>query len=91
MAVLEDKECCNSCLFFVNGERMGICRRFPSAVNKPKEEWCGEFAVAQKAALTSPVEVFSDMPDTIENLVAVAELEEKRKPGRPKLSRRQIP
>jgi len=47
--------------------------------------------------------VFSDLPDTIENLVAEAEKREgldiakpvdilaKRKPGRPKLSGRQIP
>ena len=52
---------------------------------------------------TNKVRVFSDLPDTIENLVAEAERKEgldiskpvdmlaKRKPGRPKLSGRQIP
>lgn len=63
MAVVEDKESCNSCLFFVDGERMGICKRFPSAVNKPKDDWCGEYSLSDKSlslealvqAMTEPV------------------------------------
>ena len=56
MAVLEDKECCNSCLFFVNGERMGICKRFPSAVNKSNDDWCGEWRIAESEALEALVQ-----------------------------------
>ena len=68
-------------------------------MNRHQNEWCGEFrfhferdAVAEQVtlALAQPVKVFSDLPDTIDNLVAIAEETEKRKPGRPKLSRRQV-
>ena len=63
MAGVNDKESCNSCLFFVDGERMGICKRFPSAVNKPKDDWCGEYSLSEKSlslealvqAMTEPV------------------------------------
>ena len=56
MAVKENKESCNSCLFFVLGERMGICKRFPSAVNKSNEDWCGEWRISESEALEAIVE-----------------------------------
>jgi hypothetical protein len=49
MAVLEDNESCKSCLFFIDGERMGICRRFPVPVNKSKTDWCGEYSLSEKS------------------------------------------
>lgn len=103
---------------------LGQCRRYPTYQNRHATEWCGEFAVAGVTTVTvgNMTTVFSDLPDTIENLVAAAELQEsygsssitepnfvaeqkeftnqlrklvdtpaKRKPGRPKLSGRQIP
>lgn len=84
---------------------LGQCRRYPTYQNRHATEWCGEFAVVEKTTLTvgNLPTVFSDLPDTIENLVAEAEKREgldiakpvdilaKRKPGRPKLSGRQIP
>ena len=78
MAVLEDKECCNSCLFFVNGERMGICRRFPSAVNKPKDDWCGEYVLSEKSpSLEALVQMMTE---------PVLISEPKKQRGRPKKS-----
>ena len=89
-----DKVNCSDCRHFdlQNNFQLGLCRRYPAYVNRSPKEWCGVFAVAEKVtlALAQPVKVFSDLPDTIDNLVAMAELTEKRKPGRPKLSRRQI-
>ena len=102
---------CKTCRYFLieTNAQMGSCRRYPTYQNRHSTEWCGEFlsAVAEKATLTvgstNLPTVFSDLPDTIENLVAEAERREgldiakpidmpgKRKPGRPKLSGRQIP
>lgn len=91
-----DSVYCNDCRYFDlqnNSFQLGICKRYPAYQNRSPKEWCGEFAVAVKAtlALVQPAKVFSDLPDTIDNLVKDAEMAEKRKPGRPKLSRRQIP
>lgn len=33
---------CSDCRFFVNHEYMGVCRRYPTHVNRSKNEWCGE-------------------------------------------------
>ena len=123
---------CKTCKYFLieTNAQMGSCRRFPTYQNRHSTEWCGEFAVVQEATLTltdtNKVRVFSDLPDTIENLVAEVERKEgldiakpvdmpttitlpkvdlelgvvmnpatdqteKKKPGRPKLSGRQIP
>jgi hypothetical protein len=51
MAVSENKESCNNCLFFVLNERMGSCRRFPTFVNKSSNDWCGEWRLEESAAL----------------------------------------
>ena len=75
MAVTKNKDSCNSCLFFEVGERMGICKRFPSAVNKSNEDWCGEWRIAQSLALEALVQ-------TITEPVLISE--EKKKPGRPR-------
>ena len=36
---------CSSCQFFcvAFGDRLGVCRRFPSFQNRSESEWCGEF------------------------------------------------
>jgi hypothetical protein len=77
MAVTKNKDSCNSCLFFEIGERMGICKRFPSAVNKSNDDWCGEWRIAQSLALEALVQ-------TITEPVLISE--EKKKPGRPRKS-----
>ena len=56
MAVEKNKDSCNSCLFFVVGERMGICKRFPSAVNKSNEDWCGEWQIKESLAIEAMIE-----------------------------------
>ena len=75
MAVTKNKDSCNSCLFFEIGERMGICKRFPSAVNKSNDDWCGEWRIAQSLALEALVQ-------TITEPVLISE--PKKKPGRPR-------
>ena len=36
---------CNGCIFFhvVFGDRLGVCRRYPTFTNRSEAEWCGEF------------------------------------------------
>ena len=77
MAVIKNKDSCNSCLFFVVGERMGICKRFPSAVNKSNDDWCGEWRIAESLVLEALVQ-------TITEPVLISEV--KKKPGRPRKS-----
>jgi len=64
MAVLNDKECCNSCRFFSLGDRsMGLCQRYPSSINTSSNSWCGEFVLSEESlsldalvkAMTEPV------------------------------------
>ena len=47
---------CSNCLFFVLGERMGICKRFPVAVNKSNDDWCGEWRISESLALEEIVD-----------------------------------
>lgn len=36
---------CKSCRFYsLNGNVLGLCRRFPEYQHKSENEWCGEFA-----------------------------------------------
>ena len=56
---------------------MGICKRFPSAVNKSNEDWCGEWQIAESASLEA-------MVWSITEPVLISE--PKKKPGRPKKS-----
>ena len=65
---------CASCLFFVVGERMGICKRFPFAVNKSNDDWYGEWRIAESLALEALVQVMTE-PVLISD---------KKKPGRPR-------
>lgn len=48
MAVENYKETCNNCRFFVESDRMGVCHRFPEAVNKHMGNWCGEFVQSDR-------------------------------------------
>jgi hypothetical protein len=56
MAVVNTKDTCNSCLFFVVGERMGVCKRYPSAVNKSNDDWCGDFSAIKNKAIEAITE-----------------------------------
>jgi len=74
MADTNNRDSCNSCLFFVLGERMGICKRFPTAVNKSNDDWCGEWRLEESLALEALVQ-------TITEPVLISD---KKKPGRPR-------
>ena len=50
---------CSDCKFFVNHDRMGICRRYPAYVHRSPVEWCGEHSIAE--ALT-PVKAGGFLP-----------------------------
>ena len=72
-------EDCSCCRFFQTafGDRIGLCRRYPSFQNRSHTEWCGEFATKQVIAL--PV---VDLPQITHYEDKPQEL--MRKPGRPK-------
>lgn len=64
MAIENDKELCNSCRFFSEGDRgMGICQRYPTSINTSNGGWCGEFVLSEESlslealvqAMTEPV------------------------------------
>ena len=75
MAIIENKDTCNTCRFFSVGERMGICKRFPSAVNKSNDDWCGEWQLTESLALKQIVQMMTE---------PVLISEPKKKPGRPR-------
>ena len=70
---------CSCCRFFQTalGDRIGVCRRFPSFQNRAHTEWCGEFATKDVIALPVVNLPQEEKQDDI-GFVAL------RKPGRPK-------
>ena len=74
MADVNTKDTCKSCLFFIDGDRMGICRRFPAPVNKSKTDWCGEFSISSPA--------FQALVQSIAEPVVIPNIKKSR--GRPK-------
>jgi hypothetical protein len=60
MAVVKNKENCNSCIFFSSEERMGICKRFPQNVNKSNDDWCGEWELIESLALNLMVQQMTE-------------------------------
>lgn len=34
---------CASCRYFIHGQLLGMCKRFPLFHNKHENDWCGEF------------------------------------------------
>ena len=33
---------CSTCRFWIYGQVMGVCRRYPEVHNKHERDWCGE-------------------------------------------------
>jgi hypothetical protein len=60
MAVLKNKDTCNSCRFFSVGERMGSCKRFPLSQNKSNDDWCGEWSLTESLALDLMVQQMTE-------------------------------
>jgi len=46
MAEVDSKVSCKDCRYFKNADIMGRCHRFPEAVNKTMNDWCGEYKPA---------------------------------------------
>jgi len=67
---------CENCKYFSNGERMGICRRYPNFVNKNNLDYCGEYSSNSKN-LSINLMVQSMTEPVLINIP-------KRKAGRPK-------
>ena len=65
---------CNSCVFFVDHQIMGQCRRFPLFQNRHKNEWCGE----HKAQIVVTMTITEDK-------VTATEAEPKKRGRPPKL------
>lgn len=77
MADINDKEACNSCRFFSLGDRgMGMCQRYPAAINASSNGWCGEFAISSRA--------FEALVESISEPLVTPEPKKSR--GRPKKS-----
>ena len=66
-----------TCRFFVTGQVMGACRRYPEMQNKHEMDWCGEHQLKQ--VVTLPVyDIMTDETKMAEVPVAP----EVKKPGR---------
>jgi len=65
---------------------MGLCKRYPESQNKNGTDWCGEHNLILPTTITLP-KVDLELGVVMNPAVT----EEKKKPGRPKLSGRQIP
>jgi hypothetical protein len=62
MAVVNSKDGCLSCIYFLNTDNdfIGSCRRYPLYQNRHSSEWCGEFSAIP------PNPVFETMVQDIE-------------------------
>lgn len=75
---------CSSCRFFYVGfgDRMGVCRRFPTFQNRAQTEWCGEFSPKMmELAVIDPPQVDGAIKVELPENNATVELKRR---GRPK-------
>jgi hypothetical protein len=76
MAVVNSKDGCSSCIYFLSTDNdfIGSCRRFPTYQNRHGPDWCGEFVVVP------PNPVFEALVQDLEITVQYAvDAMEKRK------------
>ena len=76
MAVVNSKDGCSSCIYFLStgNDFIGSCRRYPTYQNRHGSDWCGEFV------LVPPNPVFESMVQDIEiQAELVEDAKEKRK------------
>jgi hypothetical protein len=69
---------CKTCRFFVTGQVMGACRRFPEMQNKHEMDWCGEHQI--KMVALAVYDIMTDETKVAEVPAAVAP--QPKKPGR---------
>lgn len=68
---------CKNCRFFVTGQVMGACRRYPELHNKHEMDWCGEYQEQHVQMVKLPVyDITTDETKTADVPV------ERKKPGR---------
>ena len=68
---------CKTCRFFINGQVIGGCRRYPTFQNKHEMDWCGEHVEQTIKMVSLPVyDIMSDETKMAEVPV------ERKKPGR---------
>jgi len=81
MTDMNTKQNCASCKFFISGGILGECHRFPQAINKHDNDWCGEYTL-----FPISVDDLIYANDEIKNIYDAIQIDEplKRKPGRPK-------
>jgi len=44
MAAIHSTESCSDCLYWMRGDVIGQCRRFPVSETKHQNSWCGEYS-----------------------------------------------
>ena len=74
---------CKTCRYFVTGQVMGACRRYPEMQNKHEMDWCGEHQLRQVVTLP----VYDIMTDETKQAEVPVKVEislapEPKRPGR---------
>ena len=90
MAVVNFKDGCNSCIYFLSTDNdfIGSCRRFPTYQNRHGPEWCGEFVIVPPnpvfEALVQDIEITVDAKEKRKKVIEEAGKVEPKPTGRPK-------
>lgn len=94
MTDMNTKQNCASCKFFISGGILGECHRFPQAINKHDNDWCGEYTLFP-ISVDDLIYANDEIKNIFDNIVltnaeALGHINSKtssiRKPGRPKKS-----
>lgn len=80
MAEAKIKENCSWCKYFWGDNIiMGVCKRFPTTINKHDADWCGEFSKSDTPRVVIPepasqlVENFAQLKEAMPELAEAAE------------------
>ena len=90
MAVVNSKDGCNSCIYFLStgNDFIGSCRRFPTYQNRHGTEWCGEFVIVPPnpvfEALGQDIEINVEAKEKRKKVIEEAGKVEPKPKGRPK-------
>ena len=69
---------CQKCKYYVIGELMGQCNRFPRPVNKSPNHWCGEYVLKEMTLEVVP----DNVRENVQNITQIGEVVEIKKRGR---------
>lgn len=90
MAVVNSKDGCSSCIYFLSTDNdfIGSCRRFPTYQNRHGSEWCGEFVIVPPnpvfEALVQDIEINVEAKEKRKKVIEEAGKVEPKPKGRPK-------